>query len=199
MRLPGELNALDLIDAARRVASRDVSPTELTTACLERIGALEPQVNAFITVADDDAVYDAGERGAEVARGDGVGPLAGVPIALKDLFDTAGMRTTAGSKFFAERVPDEDAAVVRKLRDAGAVLLGKLNMHEWALGVTNDNPHYGPTHNPWQIDCIAVIRKHPNVWADISAIHYRPWSYYNCLRLATEWSVMHKLLFGSDG
>src|SRR3954470_22440625 len=98
MRLPGELNSLDLVDAARRVASRDVSPIELTAACLERIGALDAQVNAFITVTDDDAVYDAGERGAEVARGDFAGPLAGVPIALKDLFDTAGVRTTAGSK-----------------------------------------------------------------------------------------------------
>ena len=154
MRLPGELNSLDLIDAARRVASGDASPVELTAACLERIGALDSKVNAFITVTDDDAMYEAGQREAEVGRGDADGPLAGVPIALKDLFDTAGVRTTAGSKFFAERVPDEDAAVVQKLRDAGAVILGKLNMHEWALGVTNDNPHYGACHNPWSLDRI---------------------------------------------
>ena len=77
-----------------------------------------------------------------------------MPIALKDLFDTAGVRTTAGSKFFADRVPDHDAAVVTKLRNAGAVILGKLNMHEWALGVTNDNPHYGACHNPSALDRI---------------------------------------------
>jgi len=154
MRLPGELNSIDLTDAARRIAAGDVSPLEVTSACLQRIAAMDSQVNAFITVMDDDAIYDAGEREAEIARGDGGGPLAGVPIALKDLFDTAGVRTTAGSKFFAERVPDEDAAVVRKLRDAGAVVLGKLNMHEWALGVTNDNPHYGACRNPWSLDRI---------------------------------------------
>jgi aspartyl-tRNA(Asn)/glutamyl-tRNA(Gln) amidotransferase subunit A len=134
MRLPGELNSLDLVDAARCVASRDASPVELTAACIERIGTLDSKVNAFITVTDDDAMYDAGQREAEIGRGDAGGPLAGVPIALKDLFDTAGVRTTAGSKFFSDRVPDEDAAVVQKLRDAGAVILGKLNMHEWALG-----------------------------------------------------------------
>ena len=154
MRLPGELNSLDLVDAARRIAAGDVSPLELTAACLQRIGAMDSQVNAFITVTEDQAVYDAGVRGAELARGDEPGPLAGVPIALKDLFDTAGVRTTAGSRFFAERVPDQDAAVVQKLRDAGAVILGKLNMHEWALGVTNDNPHYGACHNPWALDRI---------------------------------------------
>ncbi len=154
MRLPGELNSLDLIDAARGVASGDTSPVELTAACLERIGALDSKVNAFITVTGDDATHVAGQREAEAKRGDTGGPLAGVPIALKDLFDTAGVRTTAGSKFFTERVPDQDAAVVQKLRDAGAVILGKLNMHEWALGVTNDNPHYGACHNPWSLDRI---------------------------------------------
>ena len=154
MRLPGELNSLDLIDAARHVADGDVSPMELTAACLERIAALDAKVNAFITVTADEAVFDVGELKGELARGDVRGPLAGVPIALKDLFDTAGVRTTAGSKFLGERVPDQDAVVVQKLRDAGAVVLGKLNMHEWALGVTNDNPHYGACHNPWALDRI---------------------------------------------
>ncbi len=152
--LPGELNSLDLVAAARRVADGEVSPVELTVACLERIEALEPRVNAFITVTDDEAVYDARSIEAALARGERGAPLAGVPIALKDLFDTAGVRTTAGSRFFADRVPDRDAAVVERLRDAGAILLGKLNMHEWALGVTNDNPHYGACHNPWSLDRI---------------------------------------------
>jgi aspartyl-tRNA(Asn)/glutamyl-tRNA(Gln) amidotransferase subunit A len=102
----------------------------------------------------DEAVYDARAIEADIARGEDRGPLAGVPIALKDLFDTAGVRTTAGAKVFADRVPEHDAVVVEKLRDAGAVILGKLNMHEWALGVTNDNPHFGACHNPWALDRI---------------------------------------------
>ena len=154
MRLPGELNALELAAAAEHVASGDLSPVELTAACLERIEALDDRVNAFITVTDDDAVYEAREIEADLSRGDAVGPLAGVPLGLKDLFDTAGIRTTAGSRFFADRIPDRDAAVVEKLRGAGAVIIGKLNMHEWALGVTNDNPHFGACRNPWALDRI---------------------------------------------
>lgn len=153
-RLPGELNSLGLVQAASRMADGDVSPVELAAACLERIAALDAQVNAFITVTADEAVYDARAIEADLARGEDVGPLAGVPIALKDLFDTAGVRTTAGSRFFADRVPDRDAAVVERLKAAGAVILGKLNMHEWALGVTNDNPHFGACHNPWALDRI---------------------------------------------
>jgi aspartyl-tRNA(Asn)/glutamyl-tRNA(Gln) amidotransferase subunit A len=152
--LPGELNSLDLVGASRRIAERDISPVELTAACLERIAALDARVNAFITVTADEAVHDAGLLATDVTRDDRSGPLAGVPIAVKDLFDTAGVRTTAGSKFFSDRVPDRDAIVVERLRNAGAVLLGKLNMHEWALGVTNDNPHYGACHNPWALDRI---------------------------------------------
>jgi len=91
----------------------------------------------------------AAEIDDSIRRGDSVGPLGGVPIALKDLFDTAGVRTTAGSKFFADRVPERDAVVVDRLRRAGAVIVGKTNMHEWALGVTNDNPHFGACRNPW--------------------------------------------------
>jgi aspartyl-tRNA(Asn)/glutamyl-tRNA(Gln) amidotransferase subunit A len=152
--LSGELNSLDLVGAAQRVADGDVSPVELTSACLERIAGIDAQVNAFITVTADAAREDARVAERDVVRGEASGPLAGVPIALKDLFDTTGVRTTAGSKFFSDRVPDRDAAVVQKLRAAGAVLLGKLNMHEWAFGVTNDNPHYGACHNPWALDRI---------------------------------------------
>jgi len=144
-----------LVEAAQRVADGAVSPVELTAACLERIAGIDAQVNAFITVTADTAVDDARVAERERVRGEAAGPLAGVPIALKDLFDTAGVRTTAGSSFFAERVPERDARVVQKLRAAGAVLLGKLNMHEWALGVTNDNPHYGACHNPWALDRIS--------------------------------------------
>src|SRR5215218_553930 len=154
-RLPfPQMNSLGLVEAAARVAGGDISPVELTAACLERIAAMDAEVNAFITVTADEAVEAARRVALERERGRSPGPLAGVPIALKDLFDTAGVRTTAGSKFFADRVPDTDAAVVSKLRAAGAVVLGKLNMHEWALGVTNDNPHYGTCHNPRALDRI---------------------------------------------
>jgi len=153
-RVSNALNSLDLLSAAQQVAAGEVSPVELTATCLERIAARDSEVNAFITVTADEAMRDARASELEIARGESRGPLAGVPIALKDLYDTAGVRTTAGSKFFSSRVPDQDAAVVRNLRDAGAILLGKLNMHEWALGVTNDNPHYGACHNPWALDRI---------------------------------------------
>jgi len=150
--IPGPLE--NLVGAAQRVADGDVSPVELTAACLEQIAGIDAQVNAFITVTADTAMEDARGSERDRVRGEPGGPLAGVPIALKDLFDTAVVRTTAGSRFFSGRVPDRDAAVVQKLRGAGAVLLGKLNMHEWALGVTNDNPHYGACHNPWALDRI---------------------------------------------
>jgi len=153
-RVSNALNSLDLLSAAQQVAAGEVSPVELTATCLERIAARDSEVHAFITVTADEAMRDARASELEIARGESRGPLAGVPIALKDLYDTAGVRTTAGSKFFSSRVPDQDAAVVRNLRDAGAILLGKLNMHEWALGVTNDNPHYGACHNPWALDRI---------------------------------------------
>ncbi len=96
----------------------------------------------------DEALASARAADRAIAAGEG-GPLAGVPLAIKDLFDTAGVRTTAGSRIFAERVPTEDAEVVARLRSAGAVLVGKTNLHEWAFGVTNQNPHFGPARNPW--------------------------------------------------
>ena len=154
MRPPGELNSLGVVETAARIADGDVSPVELTSACLERIAAIDSQVNAFITVMADEAMARARHIELELEQDEAPGPLTGVPIALKDLFDTAGVRTTAGSRFFADRVPDRDGAVVERLRGAGAVLLGKLNMHEWALGVTNDNPHYGACHNPAALDRI---------------------------------------------
>ena len=128
--------------------------TRLTASALERITARDAEINAFITVTAEDAARTAREVDDAIARGEDRGPLAGVPIALKDLFDTRGVRTTVGSKFFANRVPDRDAFVVDRLRRAGAIILGKTNMHEWALGVTNDNPHYGACRNPWALEHI---------------------------------------------
>lgn len=144
-----DLVRLTIVDAADLLARRDISAVELTEAHLSRITAQDARFNSFITVTADHALAQARAADDELARGVQRGLLHGIPIALKDLYDTAGIRTTAGSTFFADRVPDADARAVTLLYQAGAVLIGKLNMHEWALGVTNINPHYGPSRNPW--------------------------------------------------
>jgi len=144
-----------LHEAATLLRRKAVSPVELTEACLARIERLNPVLNAFITVTKDQALRQARDAETEIRRGSWRGPLHGVPIALKDLFDTAGVRTTAGSGVFKDRVPAEDAEVVRRLNTAGAVLLGKLNMHEFAYGGTSVATFFGPVHNPWKLDRIA--------------------------------------------
>jgi len=108
-----------------------------------------PSLNCFITLTAESALQQAALAEQEIQAGDYRGLLHGIPLALKDLYDTAGVRTTAGSRVFADNVPETDAYTVQKLKSAGAVLLGKLNMHEIALGVTNDNPHFGACINPW--------------------------------------------------
>ncbi|MBU6422865.1 MAG: amidase, partial [Chloroflexi bacterium] len=126
---------LTLEQAADAVRSRRISAEELVRACLARIDRLEPTLHAFITVTADDAL--AAARASDRAAASGTArPLEGVPVAIKDLFDTRGVRTTAGSPILRDRVPREDAAVVAKLRAAGAVIVGKTNLHEWAFGVT---------------------------------------------------------------
>jgi len=136
-----------LEDAVLALRSRSVAALELTEASLTRIAAREPELNAFITVTGDDA-----RRRARAA--DGRGALAGAPIALKDLFDVAGVPTTGGSKIFATNVPAVDGEIARRLFGAGGIDIGKTNLHEWAFGVTTDNPHFGPTRNPWALDRI---------------------------------------------
>jgi aspartyl-tRNA(Asn)/glutamyl-tRNA(Gln) amidotransferase subunit A len=140
---------LTLEDAAAAVRDRRVSPAELTEACLARIEAVEPRLNAFVTVTADLARAQAREATDDIAAGRYRGPLHGIPIAVKDLFATKGTRTTAGSRILADWIPDEDATVVRKLRESGAVLLGKLGLHEFAYGISSVNPHFGDVHNPW--------------------------------------------------
>jgi aspartyl-tRNA(Asn)/glutamyl-tRNA(Gln) amidotransferase subunit A len=144
-----ETTQLTLEDAAALVRDRRVSPSELTEACLARIEAIEPRLNAFVTVTADLARAQAREAGDDIAAGRYKGPLHGIPVAVKDLFATKGIRTTAGSRILADWIPDEDATVVLRLREAGAVLLGKLGMHEFAYGVSSVNPHFGDVHNPW--------------------------------------------------
>jgi aspartyl-tRNA(Asn)/glutamyl-tRNA(Gln) amidotransferase subunit A len=152
LRAGNDLTRLTLADASDRVRKRAISPVELTQACLQRIEKLNPVLNAFITITAEAALAQARELAAEAQRGHWRGPLHGIPIALKDLFDTAGVRTTAASAIFADRVPSEDAEVVRRLKAAGAIILGKLNMHEFAYGDTSAQSHFGPVHNPWKLD-----------------------------------------------
>jgi len=119
-----------------RLRQREISPVEITRACLERIEKLNPALNAFITVTADAALAEAGAAEAEIGRGEWRGPMHGVPVALKDLIDTARVLTTSASALHKDRVPSEDAEVVRRLRAAGAVIVGKNNLHELVISAT---------------------------------------------------------------
>lgn len=138
-------------EASEALRSRRFSSMELTSAAVARIERSNARLNAFITVTAERAIEQARQADAELAAGRDRGPLHGIPIALKDLFLTRGVRTTAGSKVYENFVPDRDAAAVEKLEAAGAVMLGKLNMHELAYGITSANPHFGAVRNPWNV------------------------------------------------
>jgi aspartyl-tRNA(Asn)/glutamyl-tRNA(Gln) amidotransferase subunit A len=155
-RKPGaDLTTLSIREAGSLVRRKAISPVELTSACLQRIDRLNPVINAFITVTADEAMAQAREAEGEVRRGKWRGPLHGIPIGVKDNIDTAGVRTTLASEVFKDRIPSADAEVVRRLKAAGAVLLGKQNLHEVAFGTTAAVSHFGPVHNPWLQDRIA--------------------------------------------
>jgi aspartyl-tRNA(Asn)/glutamyl-tRNA(Gln) amidotransferase subunit A len=134
-------NFLSISEALHLMQEGKLSPHTLADACSQQIKSLNPKLNAFITVLDVN--IDESQKGSPSK------PLGGIPIAIKDLFETQGIRTTAGSKFFEDYIPAEDGAVVRKLTEAGAIIMGKTNTHEIALGVTTVNPHFGACHNPW--------------------------------------------------
>ncbi|HEX2271113.1 MAG TPA: amidase [Pyrinomonadaceae bacterium] len=146
---------LGIAEASELLRRKQVSALELTTSCLNRIEQLNPTINAFITVMRDNALAQARRADEDIGAGNWRGPLHGIPVGLKDLFDTAGVKTTCGSALFAERVPTEDAEVVRRLKNAGAVLIGKQNMQEFAYGGTSTSSYFGPVHNPWDVDRIA--------------------------------------------
>jgi Asp-tRNA(Asn)/Glu-tRNA(Gln) amidotransferase A subunit family amidase len=143
-----EIAALSLSEAGERLRAREVSSVELTRACLERIHALDGTLHAFITVTEQPALEQARTADEEIARGEYRGLLHGIPTALKDLVDTAGVRTTAASLVFAQRVPNSDAPIVTQLREAGAVLVGKTNLHEFAYGGSGMISAYGIVRNP---------------------------------------------------
>ena len=144
-----------IAELAPRLRRREISPVEVTQECLVRIEKLDPALNAFITVMAESALAEARTAETEIGRGEWRGALHGVPVALKDLIDTAGVRTTAASALYKDRVPSEDAEVVRRLRQAGAVILGKNNLHECAYGGSSLISYFGDVHNPWDVGRIA--------------------------------------------
>lgn len=146
---------LSIAKAAHLIRERIISPVELTRVCLGRIDSLNGTLNAFITLLHDSAMEQAHEAEREIGQGNWRGPLHGIPIALKDLIDTASIRTTAASALFENRIPSEDAEVVRRLKQAGAVLVGKTNLHEFAYGGSSVVSHFGPVRNPYNPDHIA--------------------------------------------
>ena len=145
------LTNLSALTLGQMIRDLEVSPVEVINACLERIHTLDKRINSFIRVFNEAAISDAKKAQDEIIAGHWRGPLHGVPFAVKDLFDTAGAPATAGSKIWKDYVPVADAHVVKKLRGAGAILMGKLNMHEFAFGITSRNPYYGHTLNPWDL------------------------------------------------
>ncbi len=151
----GDLASLTLKQASERIRARKVSPVELTEACLARIQTYNPKINAWITVMREIALTDAKVLEKEQAAGRFRGPLHGIPIGLKDNIDTAGVRTTAGSRTLAGNIPTEDAEVVRRLKAAGAIPVGKCNMHIFAAGATSAVSYFGPVRNPWNLELIA--------------------------------------------
>lgn len=146
------LHSLSIAAALDLIRGQKLTPRDLAEACFRQIERLNPTLNAFITVCDVATLNpQPSEQTIPFALANA---LRGIPIAVKDLFDTEGIRTTAGSKFFADNVPNSDAFVIEKLKQAGATIMGKTNTHEIALGVTGNNPHYGAAHNPWNTDLI---------------------------------------------
>ena len=150
-----ELLSQTISEIAPLIRGKAVSPVELVSAELEHISSLHSTINSFITVLGDRALQRAKDLEDALVHGDYKGALHGIPFAVKDNISTAGTRTTAGSKFLADFVPEEDALVVSKMHAGGGILLGKENLHEFALGPTSINPHYGAVHNPWDLDRIA--------------------------------------------
>ncbi len=152
---PTELCFLTAGDLGRLIQRREVSPVEVVQAHLERIERLEPTLNSFITLLPETAMATARLAEQEIVSGNYRGPLHGVPLGLKDLYYTKGVKNTAGSRIFDDFVPDYDCTVMARFREAGAILMGKLNMHQFAYGPTGENGDYGHMHNPWNPELVA--------------------------------------------
>jgi aspartyl-tRNA(Asn)/glutamyl-tRNA(Gln) amidotransferase subunit A len=155
LRSQPELTFLSIEQAGRLLRRKEISPVDLMESALERIERLNPSINAFLTTLAERARGEAKRAEKAFRRGaKSLGPLYGIPISLKDNFWTRGIRTTAGSKILEKFIPEHDSEVASRLARAGAILLGKTNMHEFAYGITNDNPHFGPVRNPWNLERI---------------------------------------------
>jgi aspartyl-tRNA(Asn)/glutamyl-tRNA(Gln) amidotransferase subunit A len=148
-----DLCRLGIHELTPLISRREVSPVEVVEAFLARIAARDPEINAYITVDEEGALAQAREAEARLARGE-AGPLTGVPLALKDILATRGLRTTCGSRILENYLPPFDATVCSRLRQAGAIFLGKVNLDEFAMGSSTENSAFGVTHNPWRRDCI---------------------------------------------
>ena len=149
-----EVPSLSIAEAAQLIRSKRLSPVEVVNAHLDRIDGTEGRLNSFITLLREESMEAAKKAERAIQSGDYLGPLHDIPIGLKDLYYTKGIRTTVGSKILRDLVPDADAAVTERFKEAGAIIIGKLQMHEFALGATSENPYDGPAHNPWDIDRI---------------------------------------------
>ena len=149
-----ELLKLTISEIAPMIQAREVSPVDLTEAALAEAERRQPTLNSFITIMREQALAQAEQAEEELSRGEYRGPLHGIPIGIKDNIATGGIKTTVGTKVLKDNVPDEDAEVVRRCKEAGAIILGKENLEEFAAGATSNNPHYGAVHNPWGLDHI---------------------------------------------
>lgn len=153
---PGaELSSLSIEEASRFLRARKISPVELTDAVLRQVKEWNPRVNAFITILEEAARRHARRAEHAIRRNIPSSPLFGIPISLKDNIHTKGVRTTAGSKILYDFVPASDSTIASKLAQSGAILLGKTNLHEFAYGITSENPHFGPVRNPWDAGRVA--------------------------------------------
>src|SRR5262249_12905309 len=148
------LHYSSITELSSRIRGGAISPVEVVTTCLERIEQLNPGLNAFITVLPEEAVDRARKAESEIAAGRWRGPLHGIPVGVKDFFDTAGVRTTAAFEQFRNRVPKKDSAVAARLKEAGAIVVGKTNMHTLGTGTTGLESSFGPVKNPWNAGVI---------------------------------------------
>ena len=152
---PADITEMSLADLSAHIAAREIPSTEAVSSALTRLDGLEGKLNAFVTVLGEQARAEAKKADDEIARGQYRGPLHGVPVTIKDMFETAGTRTTGGSKILQDWIPDTDAALVARLRAAGAIIIGKTNLDEFGHGGTSTLSYFGPVHNPWHLERIA--------------------------------------------